>query len=53
MAQKIAKLYRSPSSMGAFDLTALPWTRRRSLAVDLLLSLSDRIAEIQWGVRHG
>ena len=43
---------RRPSTTGPLDLTLLPWTRRRSLAVDLLLSLSDRVAEIG-GAIHG
>jgi hypothetical protein len=29
------------------NITRLPYTRRRSLAVDLLLALSDRISELR------
>ena len=36
--------------MGRLILALLTWTRRRSLAVDLNISLNDRIAEI--GGRH-
>lgn len=43
---------RKPSSTGSLDLTLLPWTQRRSLAVDLFLSLNDRITEIG-GRYHG
>ena len=48
MAHRYAR--RKPSTTGLLDLTLLQWTKRRSLAVDLLLSLTDRIAEI--GGRH-
>ena len=39
-----------PFTTGLIDLTLLPWTKRRSLTVDMQTSLSDRIAEI--GGRH-
>ena len=41
-----------PSTKGPLDLTLLPWTKRRSLAVDLHISLNDRIAEILGGAHH-
>jgi hypothetical protein len=41
IAQKI-KFRKTPPT----DLTRLPWTRRRSLQIDLLLCLRDRLAEL-------
>ena len=43
---------RKPSTTGSLDLTLLRWTKLRSLAVDLNISLSDRIAELG-GATHG
>lgn len=38
---------RRPTTTGPLGLTLLAWTPRRSLAVDLFLSLNDRIAEMR------
>lgn len=34
------------SKQGATDPTLLPWTKARSLAVDLQIALADRISEL-------
>jgi|GEM_PF-1523703 len=51
MSEKTFHSNRRPSTTGPIDLTALPWTRRRSIAVDILVSLNDRIREIG-GAHH-
>ena len=33
--------------LSQYDTTRLPWTRKRSLAVDLILAFEDRVAELQ------
>ena len=47
--KSIHKIGRSTTGL---DLTLLPWNRRRSLAVDMNISLNDRIREIG-GDQHG
>jgi hypothetical protein len=38
---------RFKTQLSIDNITRSPWTRQRSLAVDLLLALSDRVAELR------